>query len=560
MRLFADKVRLKDFQAQGIARWIMRGSILCTWETGCGKSMLALAGGATLFEDELVDVMLVVCEQNKLTEWVEDFATHTHLRAKAYKGTPKQRAKIRESIGSTDGPQVLVATYETSRNDLGKMVKSGRSKAFQEGPLAETLASLKGVALVYDESSRLGNRYEKGHYNRSLGAYVPDRGSVTYKAHEALLGRLRANGSNLWVAGLTATKIERSPENYYNQCRLLDPLLAPSLKTFEDDYVLWRDRLSGRASYANISPTDKARQSWVTPLSEVMAPLVDHKSKLDPDVAKEFPEATEEPIWVEMGKEHRQLYEAVEMIGDDPDLFPEGMDDSNAKVMFTILRQVAAHPGALALSPSASEEGTMANLIVSKVGAERLRSIPSAKEDVLVERLKPLVKGQGAQVVVFTFFGRSVLPLLQERLEREGFTVSPYHGSMSAAEKDKGRLAFRAGEFEILLASDAGARGLNLPEAQYVVNFELCLTHAKTTQRVNRISRMGSGHEWVTSYSMVARDTIEEQILGLNLKRQSWEEQLTPGDDEATDSAGVQHLTTEQRRHLFGATRAKTNS
>lgn len=512
--------------------------------------MTALAGFSQLFEDEQVEVAWIICEQNKMTEWVGDFEAHTHLRVAAYKGTPAKRAKIRESIGTADGPQVLVATYETSRNDLGKMVKSGRSKNFTEGPLIETLVQARGVAIAYDEVSRLGNRYEKAHYNRSVGSYVPARGSVTYKAHETLLGRLRKAGTPLWVIGLTATKIERSPENYYNIARLLDPDLTMSVKRFNEDYVLWRDPLTGRASYCNISPTDSHRHDWVTPLSEVIAPLVDYKSKLDPDVRREFPTATEEPLWVQLSKDHRELYAAVDAIGSDPDLFPDGMSESDEQVMFTVLRQVAAHPAAIALSPSAQEPGTIANMIVSKVGSERLHDIGSAKLDVLVDRLKPLVKGQGAQVVVFTFFGRSVLPLIHERLVAEGFVVAPYHGGLSNAEKEASRKGFRAGEFEVLLSSDAGARGLNLPEAQYVVNYELCLTHAKTTQRVNRVSRMGSGHAWVTSYSMVASGTIEEQILGLNLKRQSWEEQLTEGADPADDE-GFGAMTVDDRRALF---------
>lgn len=552
VRYFRDEVQLKDFQALGTARWVLNKSLLCTWDTGTGKSMLALAGISQLFSDEAVDVAWVICEQNKITEWVADFETHTRLRVLPYRGTPAKRAKIRESIGTPDGPQVLVTTYETSRNDLGKMAK--KSKTFTEGPLIETMLAQRGVALVYDEVSRLGNRYEKAHYNRSVGAYIPARGSVTYKAHETLLGQLRASECNLWVAGLTATKIERSPENYYNIARLLDPKLVPSVKKFNEDYVTWRDAVTGRASYCNISPTDLHRHDWVTPLSEVIAPLVDYKSKLDPDVRREFPTATEEPIVVELSKDHRELYDAVDAIGSDPELFPDGMSEAEEQVMFTVLRQVAAHPGALALSPSAQEPGTIANLIVSKVGADRLAEIGSAKLDVLVDRLKPLVKGQGAQVVVFTFFGRSVLPLLQARLIAEGFTVAPYHGGLSDREKEANRTGFRSGDFEILLSSDAGARGLNIPEAQYVVNYELCLTHAKTVQRVNRISRMGSGHGWVTAYSMVAADTIEEQILGLNLQRQSWEEQLTESGDSTTEGdGGGEGMTVQERRSLFAA-------
>ncbi len=542
---------LHGFQAEGVARWYVQRSLFCTWETGCGKSHLSLAGGSLLVQDGLVGLVLLVCEQNKLKEWLDDFRTFTTLRAEVYMGTPKRREKIRASL--TDGllpPQVLITTYETSRNDLGGFVKEGRKKVFATGPLLDTLrevAARSGLAVVYDESTRLGNRYQSG--GRLGGRWVGARGSVVYKAHEAMLKAVRsAAPDRVWVAGMTATPVETSPDNAFNQLRLIAPTFVGSIASFERDHVRYRDQFD-RARYKNLGPDDPWREPGVVTFQEKIAPIVSHKSKSDPDIRAAFPEATEEPMYVTLGRDHAALYEAVRSLAHDEEVFPGGMSRTDEEVLFGVLRQVAAHPKALTLSPASSQEGTIASLIVNRVGAETLQGMKSEKEEALVAKLHSLVGDQGYQVVVFSFFGRSVIPILEERLKAEGFTVSTYTGSMTRAEKEKSKQDFKAGDSQIFLASDAAARGINLPEAKYVINYELCLTHAKTTQRINRLSRIDGGHDSITAFSMIALGTVEEAILGLNFRRQEWHEAITPSSDDGGE--GVGSIGVEERRALF---------
>lgn len=562
--IYRSERGLYPFQVEGISQWLTNGSMLCTWETGCGKSHLVLAGGSLLFEEDMAGLLLVVCEQNKVPEWIADFEQFTTLRVRKYGGSPAQRQKIREQIGQPDGPQVLVATYETSRNDLGGFVtvpgKKGRTrKEFQTGPLTDTLTQVAagaGLAVAYDECTRLGNRYQAGH--RRLGRWISARGSVVYRAHEAMLKSVRFTSGRLWVVGLSATPIETSPDNAFDELRLISPKTVGSIKSYEDNYVLYRDPF-GKATYKNLTATDKNREPWVTPFDELIAPVINHKSKSDPDVRAAFPEATEEPMYVTLHRDHLALYRAVQGLGGDPTLFPQGMTKEDEDVLFGLLRQIAAHPRAVLLSPAAAREGTMANVVVTTVGERVLSGIPCAKEDALVAKLETLVGDQRAQVVVFSFFGNSVIPLLHERLEAEGFRVATYTGSMSAAAKERAKAAFQAGEFDVFLCSDAAARGLNLPQAKYVINYEMCLTHARTTQRINRLSRIGSGHDSITAFSMVAMETVEEAILGLNMRRQEWHEAILPNGhpDDGGESIGA--LSAEERRAMFAKVRQKVS-
>jgi hypothetical protein len=557
---------LYPFQVEGIRQWVNQGGMLCTWGTGCGKSHLSLAGGSLLFEEGLIRLLLIVCEQNKVPEWVPDFEEFTTLRVKRYAGTPAQREKIRASLLEDDAPQVLVATYETSRNDLGGFVsvpgKKGRSrKEFRTGPLTDTLVQIAtdgGLAISYDESTKLGNRYEAGH--RHMGRWISTRGSVTYKAHEAMLKAVRAARGRLWVAGMSAIPIETSPDNAFNQLRLFAPHVVGSIKHYEDNYVLYRDPF-GKATYKNLTANDpNHRDPWVTPFDELIAPVINHKSKTDPDVREAFPEATEEPMYVTLHKDHLALYHAVQELGNDEELFPEGMSKEEEDVMFGLLRQVAAHPASLIHSPAALREGTLANMVVTRVGERVLSEIPCAKEDALVTKLGVLVDDLHSQVVVFSFFGNSVIPLLRDRLEREGFRVTTYTGSMSSAAKQASITAFQQGQFDVILCSDAAARGINLPQAQYVMNYEMCLTHAKTTQRINRLSRIGSGHASITAFSMVALETVEEPILELNMKRQGWHEAVLPDDHHHEDlGESIVAMDADARRAMFARVRSRVS-
>lgn len=571
--IYTSPQGLHGFQSDGIAQWITMRSLFCTWETGCGKSHLVLAGISLMVELGLIEVGMVVCEQNKLKEWEADFRKFTSLRVVRYMGDPKRRAKIRESLLSDEPPQVLITTYETSRNDLGGFVKvaqpgSKRKKSvFQTGPLVDTLVDVSirsGLAIAYDESTKLGNRYQSG--GMRSGQWVGQRGSVTYKAHEALLQAIRKVAkAKLWVAGLTGTPIETSPDNAFNQVRLLSPDHAGSIASYEKDHVRYRD-IHGKAKYQNISPDDLWRQEWVVPFSEKIAPILSHKRKDDPDVRAAFPKATEEPMYVTLHPDHLALYRAIESLHGDPQVFGVEMTKQQEDVLFGILRQVAAHPMALPLSAASREEGTLAKLIVDRVGRETFAAIPCNKQKALTDKLAHLVHGQGSQVVVFSFFGNTVIPLLEEGIRAEGISVATYTGSMSESAKEEAKRSFRAGEVSVLVLSDAGARGLNLPEAQYGFNYELCLTDGKTKQRMNRYNRIDAGHAEVTTFSMVSLGTIEEQILTLNLKRQGWHETLlsettaglSDGDDSEQDF--IERLDVEDRRAMFERSRARVSA
>lgn len=501
-----------DFQAQGVAQFLEREALLCTWQTGMGKSVGAIVALAFLLDEGMADLIMVACESSKLMEWAEDIRRFTTFPVLLYHGSPAKRAKLRVNLEQV---RIIVGTYETLRNDLMVTTKVRRRKTYEDGPLLDALRERdpQGMAVFYDESTRLKNRR-----------------SGNYRAQERMLKAMRAD-RKVWAMGLTATPVESSPDDTYNQFRLLAPSLCPGVAQYEASYVQSRDPF-GRGKFKNLSPNDPVRTAGVVPFTEVVAPIVSFKAKTDPDVVGLFPAIVEEPIYVPLEAKHRAFYDQVNALCADTD------DDD--LTTFGVLRQAAGYPLALTRS-----QAVIARQISEVVGERGMQAIPSSKTDVLIERLRPLIDGQGAKVVVFTFFGQSILPLLAHRFTEVGWNVVEHHGAMNAQAKAEAQSKFRFGDAQIFVSSDAGARGINLPEASYVCNFELPLTAAGLTQRMNRLSRIGAGGAFVNAFHMVAKDTIEEAIVRMIYRRTDWGGRVlsaASGEDDRLPSSAQRAL------------------
>jgi SNF2 family DNA or RNA helicase len=205
----------------------------------------------------------------------------------------------------------------------------------------------------------------------------------------------------------------------------------------------------------------------------------------------------------------------VDLEGGQDDLY--GMVHSlDANGSLSTLRQICAHPASIIHS---AKYGTskIAKMLVEELGEEYIRSLPSAKTERLVEYLRPVVLGQGAKAVVFSFFGPSVLPLLRTALETKGIRCWMHDGIE----------AFKRSALPgVLLASDAASRGVNLPEASYLVEYDVATTYGTRTQRLNRASRIGSGGPTLTVRSMLARKTIEVPLMHTMLRGHQQSDEL----------------------------------
>lgn len=493
------RATLYPFQAEGAALCALRPRNLAIWSTGIGKTLLAIATSCLLVDE--VDTVLVVAEKSKVSDWSHDFTRFADPEVMSpviYEGTPAKREALR---GRLDEHRVVCGSYEVVRRDLALPVAKGR-RALQPGPLMEALAGRR-VLVVLDE----------------VAAKCSNRSSQTYRALSLLIDRKQ---DAIRVLGLTATPLTRNPASTWNLVRLIDKETAGTVQNFEQTYIEGYNFWGEPTSWRHLEDAPPG----VVSLRERLAPVITTKSKFDEDVVDQFPSMVEEPEWTLPSKEERKLLRVIH----------DCLEDESGLM---VLRQATAHPHSLLTSESA-----LARRAVAEFGEERLRAIEPTKAARLMEMLLRL-QDQGAQSVVFTFFGQSILPLLMEAMGAAGVSYAEHHGQMSADERDEAKARFVSGEAEVFLSSDAGARGLNLPQATHVIQFEPPLTWADFEQRANRHHRIDSKHPSVTAVTMIARDTVEEAIVGLVLARNQWTEQIT-GVGEAEGE-----LSAHQRRALI---------
>lgn len=505
-----------DFQAEHIAEAYVRTEtqqgIVAVWDTGLGKTWLAMALAAYLFEDDKIDLAIVVSEKNKLTDWRDEFERATTLKVHRYHGTGRQKRLMKDG-----SPHVLCTTYETGRNEL--MSRSAREPgkrgkgSMGDGPLVEALG-LRGkrVLWIFDEVTKLKNRSSELH-----------------NAYQYILTQLRKGPSQQRVLGLTATPSERDFSDAYNIGRIVCPDRMPTVADFEriftrgtDDFGHYVFRNERKAQFADL-----------------FQGIILRKRKSDADVIEQFPKQVEKSIRVQMSSEQSKFYSSVREILGDPD--EEVLMRTDELRMFPILRMTAGHPAS-----HIHKTNEISVAISETVGEKGLTALGSAKADRLIELLKPLIKGQGAQVVVFTEFGGSVLVELARELRSSGFSVSEYHGGNSLHHNDDAKDQFIRGNTEILLCSDAAARGLNLKNAEYVVNYELPVTFAKYQQRINRVHRIDSDKPICTAYTLLLEGTVEDTIMQIVMQRNTDHDVLL-GDEED----GSHFVSATQRRKML---------
>ncbi len=112
-----------------------------------------------------------------------------------------------------------------------------------------------------------------------------------------------------------------------------------------------------------------------------------------------------------------------------------------------------------------------------------------------------LVKSKGLkQVIVFsnTKIGTA---RLARQLERDGVRAESIHGDKSQQERMKALEAFKAGELEVLVATDVAARGLDVAGVPCVINYDLPFNPEDYVHRIGRTGRAGAEGEAISLFT-----------------------------------------------------------
>ena len=109
------------------------------------------------------------------------------------------------------------------------------------------------------------------------------------------------------------------------------------------------------------------------------------------------------------------------------------------------------------------------------------------KRDLLVYLL---AEEKIEQALVFTRTKHGADRLVKQ-LERDGISAVPIHGNRSQPQRTRALADFKDGKTRILVATDIAARGLDIDQLPYVINYELPNVPEDYVHRIGRTGRAG---------------------------------------------------------------------
>jgi ATP-dependent RNA helicase RhlE len=153
------------------------------------------------------------------------------------------------------------------------------------------------------------------------------------------------------------------------------------------------------------------------------------------------------------------------------------------------------------------------------------------KSQLLLSVLKQTPTGR---VLVFTRTKRRACRLTAS-LAKNGYRVSVLQGDMKQNCRQSAIDGFRAGKFDILVATDIAARGIDVSEISHVINFDMPDTADAYTHRIGRTGRACNTGEAFTFIAQADEPIVRqiEKIMGSRIERR----QLPGFTSEGLDSA-----------------------
>jgi len=112
---------------------------------------------------------------------------------------------------------------------------------------------------------------------------------------------------------------------------------------------------------------------------------------------------------------------------------------------------------------------------------------------------------------------------LGEQLEKAGYKAASLQGNLSQNRRQAALDGFRDGTFQVLVATDIAARGIDVSQISHVINYDIPNTSEAYVHRIGRTgraARSGDAFTLVTSEDTVMVRTIE-RALGSQLERRT---------------------------------------
>ncbi|CAB4166950.1 HepA Superfamily II DNA/RNA helicases, SNF2 family [uncultured Caudovirales phage] len=493
---------LKPYQVDDVTRMVERQRMLVAYEMGLGKTCMTIAALEQLkAEGTLTKPTLVIALSSLKYQWQKEINKFSDDYSSVIDGSATTRfVRWERDMGWEQHTGYIIANYETIVADW------------------DIVKNYEWGAIVCDEATAIKSfRSQRSKRVKELSR------SVDIKF------------------ALTGTPIENGrPEELYSIMQFVDSKVLGRFDLFDQTFIV-RNHFGGVQRYRNLPI-----------FHEKMKQVAVRKIQKDPDVSPFLPETIHlEPILIPLDKAGKELYskissdliqeltEAKELLGGSFSLdahYGQGYQAGSAadklrgSIMskITSLRMLCDSPQLLVDSSTKFRngwkeiDGERISMEGSKGGSAYVAGLEAAGElskakrspkleaiiDYVVEHIEA---NEDHKVVMFTCY-LGMLPLIQEALLKKKVVSTPYSGLLNAKEKEESKTLFQTSkDVRVLVSSDAGGYGVDLPQANLLVNLDLPWSSGTAVQRNSRIRRASSLWSHVVIQDFLVLDSIEER-------------------------------------------------
>lgn len=135
------------------------------------------------------------------------------------------------------------------------------------------------------------------------------------------------------------------------------------------------------------------------------------------------------------------------------------------------------------------------------------------KETRIIKLLKDIAADRTNKIIVFVETKKKVEDVLK-LIRRENFAALSIHGDKSQMERDSVLNDFRSGKSSILIATDVAARGLDVEDVKYVINYDY---PNSSEDYIHRIGRTGRCQQSGTAYTFFTSGNARQarELIGV---------------------------------------------
>jgi len=481
------KGTLLPYQPEAVDRMCDRQKMLVAYDLGLGKTVLTIAAIERLMDEQkILEPGIIICLSSLKYQWANQIRKFTDdtSHALVIDGTPAQRAKQYEEAYDWRNSLVdyVILNYEQVVNDWDFVKRLPRG------------------FVAIDEATAIKS------FKSKRSRHVKRLANAPYKF------------------ALTGTPIENGkPEELYSIMQFVDDTVLGRFDIFDKAFIV-RNNWGGVDRYRNL-PT------LHTKLKEACV----RKSQKDADVAPFLPDAIhKDPLLITFDRKTAKLYkkilndllydleEAQTMFGGSFNILshygvqnnytgPEA--EAQGKIMSKVgcLKMLCSHPDLLRQSAQKYTQmgGEGSQYAYNLVTEGLLDGITSSQKlEVLIEYVTNFLDQDPANKVVIFATYVDMLDKIADRLGVERCRL--YSGKMDAQTKEENKIAFNIQpDIRVLISSDAGGYGVDLPAANLLINFDLPWSAGTATQRNGRIKRASSTWKTIVIQDLLISGSIE---------------------------------------------------